>query len=198
VEFRPLRASELPPETLPLARALIGCILVRDDAEGRAAGRIVETEAYAPDDPASHAYPGRRPRTVSMFRGPFHAYVYFIYGVHFCVNVSSEAEGEGAAVLIRALEPLEGIELMARRRGGASAGELCRGPGKLAQALHIDRSIDGRYLLDPGPLWLGAPVRPAGRIGVSRRIGIRLAAERRARFYERGNPFLSGPRSLSP
>jgi DNA-3-methyladenine glycosylase len=198
VDFNRLAMADLPVATEELAKALIGVVLVRDSDDGRTAGRIVETEAYVLGDPASHAYIGPRQRTASMFLEPFHSYVYLIYGTNFCFNVSSEARGEGAAVLIRALEPLDGIELMQRRRHTESLRDLARGPGRLAQALDIDRSLDGRPLLHDPSIWLAAPTRKRGSIGVSRRIGITRAAHRRLRFYERGNPFVSGPRTLSP
>lgn len=199
MHFERLSPGELPVDTVELARALIGAVLVRDSKDGRVAGRIVETEAYLPGDPASHAFGGMSARNRSMFLPPFHAYVYFIYGTYFCVNVSSEAEGEGAAVLLRALEPIAGIDLMERRRADVPVRDLCRGPGRLARALDIDRSEDGCDLLRDERLWLasgagGAPVR----VGSSRRIGITRAAHRRLRFYLRGSPFVSGPRSLSP
>ncbi len=190
--------SELPVGTEDLARVLVGMVLVRDSVDGRSAGRIVETEAYVIGDPASHAYIGPRQRNASMFLEPFHSYVYLIYGTNFCFNVTSEARGEGAAVLVRALEPLEGVELMERRRRTESLRDLCRGPGRLTQALDIDRSLDGRKLLTDPDLWLARAPRACGAIGVSRRIGITRAAHRRLRFYERGNPFVSGPRTLSP
>jgi len=173
-------------------------VLVRDSVGGRCAGRIVETEAYVLGDPASHAYIGPRARTASMFLEPFHSYVYLIYGTSYCFNVTSEARGEGAAVLIRALEPVEGIDLMKHRRRTDALRDLCRGPGRLTQALHIDRSLDGKQLLYDRELWLARASRKRGSIGVSRRIGITRAAHRRLRFYERGNPFVSGPRTLSP
>lgn len=137
-----------------------------------------------------------------MFLGPFHAYVYKIYGTSFCVNVTSETAGEGAAVLIRALEPLEGLALMEQRRGTTRVRDLARGPGRLAQALDIDLELDGVALLNDRRLWLAAPLGTAGaakaRIGTSKRIGITKAAERLLRFYERANPFVSGPKALSP
>lgn len=195
--FAPLHAKELPHDTAALARALLGVILVRDDARGRTAGRIVETEAYEIGDPASHAFIGRRPRNVSMFLAPFHAYVYLIYGTNFCFNISSEPEDHGAAVLVRALEPLEGIELMHERRGPASLRDLCRGPGRLCKALEIDKRLDGAYVLRKGPLWLARGTPPQA-VGESVRIGVTSAHERRLRFYERSSPYVSGPRSLSP
>jgi DNA-3-methyladenine glycosylase len=193
-----VRAEELPARTVDLARALIGTVLVRDCQDGRTAGRIVETEAYVLDDPASHAYRGQTKRNVSMFLEPFHAYVYKIYGTSFCVNVTSETKGQGAAVLIRALEPLEGLRLMEERRSTTRVRDLCRGPGRLCQALAIDLECDGVFLLDNQRLWLAAAPASAVRVGKSRRIGITKAAERILRFYERGNPFVSGPKALSP
>jgi DNA-3-methyladenine glycosylase len=204
--YRRLAADELPAATIDLARALIGCVLVRDCPDGRSAGRIVETEAYVRDDPASHAYRGETTRNASMFLEPFHAYVYKIYGTSFCVNVTSETAGEGAAVLVRALEPLEGLALMEARRGTTRMRDLARGPGRLCQALDVDLRMDGIDLLADRRLWLGAPLQRARAqesrdrftVGASRRIGITKAAERLLRFYERGNPFVSGPKALSP
>jgi DNA-3-methyladenine glycosylase len=201
-EYRRLRDGDLPEKTIDLARALIGCVLVHQSAEGRSAGRIVETEAYLLGDAASHSYRGKSARNASMFLGPFHAYVYTIYGTSHCVNVTSEGEGEGAAVLLRALEPLEGLALMEARRGTTRVRDLARGPGRLCLALAIDRSLDGVDLRADGRLWLSPPSdpRPAGerRVGTSKRIGITKAAHRLLRFYERGNPFVSGPKGLSP
>ena len=162
------------------------------------AGRIVEVEAYLPNDPASHAFRGKTARNTSMFLAPFHAYVYRIYGVHFCINVTSEPAGCGAAVLLRALEPIEGLPLMQRRRGTAAVRDLCRGPGKLAQAFDIDIRFDGVDLLADRRLWIGETARRATALGKSPRIGITKAARRHLRFYEVGSPFLSGPRALSP
>jgi len=197
VRYRRLRAGELPTATVDLARALIGCVLVRNCPDGRAAGRIVETEAYVLGDPASHAYRGRSARNASMFLAAHRAYVYKIYGTSFCVNVSSEREDEGAAVLIRALEPIEGLRLIERRRHATRVLDLCRGPGRLCQALAIDRDLDGADLVRSRELWLAAAAGNRAAIGVSRRIGIRKAFTRRLRFYERGNPFVSGGKRLS-
>ena len=173
-------------------------MLVRDCPDGRTAGRIVETEAYVLDDPASHAYRGLSRRNASMFLAPFHAYVYKIYGTSFCVNVTSETQGEGAAVLIRALEPLEGLLFMEARRGTTRVRDLARGPGRLCQALAIDLELDGVNLLAGSQLWLAARPASVVRTGKSRRIGITKAAHRLLRFYEKGNPFVSGPKGLSP
>jgi DNA-3-methyladenine glycosylase len=173
---------------------------VRHSREGTAGGRIVETEAYLVGDPASHAYRGRTPRNLVMFGPPFHAYVYHIYGMYWCFNVTSEADGTGAGILIRALEPDEGIDLMRERRGVEPVRLLCSGPGRLAQALDIDRSLNGRDLFGDPEIALLPPQRPVGKVGRSRRIGITQAAARvrLLRFYERGNPCVSGPRRLSP
>lgn len=196
--LRRLRAGELPADTLDLAKALIGCVLVCESPDGRAAGKIVETEAYLIGDPASHAFGGKSRRNASMFLAAHRAYVYKIYGTSFCVNVTSEREDEGAAVLVRALEPLDGVKLMQERRGTARVLDLCRGPGRLCQALGIDASLDGTDLLRGRKLWLAAPGSGRQRIGASRRIGITKAAHRRLRFFERGNRYVSGPRHLSP
>jgi DNA-3-methyladenine glycosylase len=196
--YRRIRSAELPLETVELAKALLGVVLVRDCPQGRTAGRVVETEAYVLGDPASHAYRGPSKRNASMFLPPFHAYVYKIYGTSFCVNVTSEGVGQGAAVLLRALEPLEGIGLMEQRRGTTRVRDLCRGPGRLCHAFDIDQALDGVPLLKKGCLWLAA-IQPGARsIGSSTRIGITPARDRVLRFYERGNPFVSGPKALSP
>jgi DNA-3-methyladenine glycosylase len=188
---------ELPTQTQALARSLIGVELVTEFDGVRTSGRIVETEAYVPGDPASHAFRGLRPRNSAMFGPPLHAYVYRIYGCHWCFNVTSEGPGLGAAVLVRALEPIGGIETMRRRRGCDDDRLLCRGPGRLCTSLGIDGSADALELLGGGALRL-EPAARAGSVGRSRRIGISRAAHRLLRFYERGNPYVSGPRSLSP
>jgi DNA-3-methyladenine glycosylase len=193
-----LAATELPVETRALAQALLGCVLVHDSEDGLAAGRIIETEAYLPGDPACHAFRGRTARNATLFGPPHRAYVYLIYGTSFCFNLSSEANGEGAGVLVRALEPLEGLALMAARRGTGVTRDLCRGPGRLCQALGIDRTADGINLFEHPRLWLAKKNGTSYRIRRSRRIGLTQAAERRLRFYEAGNRFISGPLHLSP
>jgi len=193
-----LKPSDLPISTAELAKALIGCTLVRETPEGVTAGRIVEVEAYVPGDPASHAFRGKTPRTAAMFLSPYRAYVYLSYGTSWCMNVSSEPEGHGAGVLLRALEPLEGIPLMQIRRGTHTLRDLCRGPGRLCQAMAIDRSLNELDLLQQNALYLAAPVRKTGRVRKSKRIGISKAPDRLLRFYEAENSFVSGPRSLSP
>jgi DNA-3-methyladenine glycosylase len=191
--------SELPSETVTLAKALIGLVFVRETPQGRAAGKIVEVEAYlSRTDPASHAHRGQTKRNASMFLAPFHAYVYRIYGTSFCVNVSSNVEGTGEAILIRALEPLDGLPLMMQRRKSEVVRDLCRGPGRLCQALAIDTSLDGVALLESPDLWIARAGAEAPKVRKSKRIGITKAADRHLRFYEVGSPFLSGPRHLSP
>ena len=193
----PLARSELPVDTAALARFLIGKLLVRKLPEGVVSGRIVETEAYVIGDAAGHAYGGMTARNRSLFLERGHAYVYLVYGVSYMLNVSSEAPGIGAGVLIRALEPLEGVMIMARNRGTERLRDLARGPGRLAAALSIDRSLDGLDLCEKGPLWLGCDDREPGKIGKSVRIGISRDAERTLRFYLRSSPFVSGPKSLN-
>jgi DNA-3-methyladenine glycosylase len=180
-----------------LARFLIGKTLVHDLHDERMSGRIVETEAYLPGDAAAHSFRGKTKRNQSLFLEHGHAYVYFIYGTWHAINVAAEKEGTGAGVLIRALEPLEGISLMQRRRPHAKLHELARGPGCLATALAIDRRYDGTDLCSPGPIWLGTPVKALGRIGRSVRIGITKEAHRPLRFFERNNPCVSGPKRLN-
>ena len=193
----PLARSELPIDTASLARYLIGKLLVRELPEGVASGRIVETEAYVVGDAAGHAYRGMTPRNRSLFLEPGRAYVYLAYGVSYMLNVSSEAPGIGAGVLIRALEPLDGLPVMRRNRGVERLRDLARGPGRLAAALRIDRSLDGLDLCREGPLWLGRDDHEPGEIGRSVRIGISRDANRLLRFYRRGSPFVSGPQSLN-
>ena len=194
---RPLARSALPTDTASLARYLIGKALVRALPEGVVSGRIVETEAYVVGDAAGHAYRGMTPRNRSLFLEPGRAYVYLAYGVSYMLNVSSETPGIGAGVLIRALEPREGVAIMQRNRGVERLRDLARGPGRLAAALRIDRSLDGLDLCREGPLWLARGDPEPGEIGESVRIGISRDAERLLRFYLRGSPFVSGPRALT-
>lgn len=195
---RPLARSELPHDTAALARYLIGKIVVRELPEGIASGRIVETEAYVAGDAAGHGYRGMTPRNRSLFLERGHAYVYLAYGISYMLNVSSEMPGIGTGVLIRALEPLDGIPIMQLNRGIERLRDLARGPGRLAMALRIDRSLDGLDLCREGPLWLASDGRDPGEIGQSVRIGISKDADRLLRFYVRGSPFVSGSRSLNP
>jgi DNA-3-methyladenine glycosylase len=193
---RPLARSEFPIDTVALARYLIGKVVVRDLPEGVVSGRIVETEAYVIGDAAGHAYRGMTDRNHSLFLERGHAYVYLAYGISYMLNVSSEAEGIGAGVLIRALEPIEGIPIMQLNRGIDRLRDLARGPGRLAMAMRIDRRLDGLDLCRQGPLWLGHGDNDPVEIGVSIRIGIAKNAISPLRFYLRDSAFISGPRSL--
>ena len=197
-QIRRLRRGELPVDTVKLARYLIGKTLVHDLPAGRLSGRIVETEAYPVGDPAGHAFHGLTLANGSLFLKRGHAYIRFTYGSCWLVNVSSEVHGIGAGVLIRAIEPLEGIEKMKQHRGVERLLDIARGPGRLAEAMALDKRFDGIDLCaGAGRLWLGAAVAQTRPIGVSRRIGISRAVDRKLRFYERGNRFVSGPRRLA-
>jgi DNA-3-methyladenine glycosylase len=173
-----------------VARELVGCSV----RYGAAAGRIVETESYHEDEPACHAHVGLTARTHTLFGAPGRAYVYRSYGIHALLNAVAEPEGVGAAVLIRALEPLEGVELMRERRGLERVEHLCSGPGKLTQALGIGLELNGTSLVD-GPVELLAP--PAGavpaRIVRGERIGITKAAELPWRFCDADSRHVSRP-----
>jgi len=194
---RPLTREDLPIDTAALARFLIGKVVVRELRAGIVSGRIVETEAYIVGDAAGHGYRGMTARNRSLFLERGHAYVYLAYGTSYMLNVSSEAPGIGAGVLIRALEPLEGIAIMQSNRGIERVRDLARGPGRLAAALQIDLRLDGLDLCRKGPLWLARDDHKPGKIGRSIRIGISRDAQCLLRFYLRGSPFVSGPKSLN-
>lgn len=194
--YGPLARTNLPIDTVSLARYLIGKVLVRELAGSVVSGRVVETEAYVVGDTAGHAYRGMTRRNRSLFLERGHAYVYLAYGRSYMLNVSSETPGVGAGVLIRALEPVEGIAIMQRNRGTKRLHDLARGPGRLAAALRVDRRLDGLDLCREGPLCLGDGDHEPGEIGRSVRIGISRNANRLLRFYRRGSPFVSGPGSL--
>ncbi|MHB8147124.1 MAG: DNA-3-methyladenine glycosylase [Vulcanimicrobiaceae bacterium] len=185
MRIRRLERAELPADTGALARYLIGKVLVHHNGGVRQIGRIVESEAYPPGDPAAHSFIGRTARNASLFLERGHAYVYRSYGMHWLFNVSSEGLGIGAGVLIRAVEALAGID-------GAT-----NGPGKLAKAMGIDRSFDGIDLCARAALWLGAIDRECAAIASSPRIGISKAREAHLRFFESGNPFVGHRSSRS-
>jgi DNA-3-methyladenine glycosylase len=193
---RRLKRKDLPKSTTALARYLIGKTLVHDLGRVRLTGRIVETEAYLVGDAAAHSFRGETPRNRSLFLERGHAYVYFIYGNHFMLNVSSGPHGTGEGVLLRAAEPLHGIERMQLLRGVSNLRDLALGPGRLAEAFAIDRKLDGVDLFGDGVLWIGSALKPVGKIGVSVRIGITKEAHRPLRFYERGSAFVSGTKAL--
>jgi DNA-3-methyladenine glycosylase len=177
-----------------VARDLIGCRL----AVGETAGIIVETEAYEASDPACHAYIGRTARNEVLFGPPGHAYVYLSYGIHSLLNFVTEPEGTASAVLIRALEPTEGIELMRDRRGRNEIEELCSGPGKLTEALGVDLSLNDADLFEP-PFELSEPVGEWAGLEVvtGPRIGITKAAELQWRYCVSGSRYVSRPWPVS-
>jgi DNA-3-methyladenine glycosylase len=186
--------------SLEVARDLLGRVLVRATPEGtRLAGRIVETEAYREDDPASHSYRGRTARTEVMFGPPGYLYVYFTYGAHFCMNVVTGEDGEGSAVLLRAVEPLDGVAEMARRRGTDLPRILCAGPGRLCQAFGVEREQNGTDLAGGEAMWIepGAPV-PDAEVGVGPRVGITSATEQPWRFAVRTSRYLSRAAVVRP
>jgi len=197
---RPKRITRalLPADTIELSRFLIGKLLVARIGGTRSVARIVEVEAYVTGDPASHAFRGPTKRNRVMFGRRGHAYVYRIYGTSWCLNVTSAEPGIAEAVLVRALEPIAGIDAMRARRPGIDDRNLLRGPGRLCAALGIDGSFDGIDLCDahsPLTLFDDSVRLPTG---VSTRIGLTRAAERELRFYARGSKWLSGRVSLSP
>jgi DNA-3-methyladenine glycosylase len=186
--------------TLDVARALIGKLLWRQTAHGRVGGMIVETEAYiSAIDAAAHGYGGVTPRTATMYGPPGFAYIYFTYGMHHCLNCVTESEGVGAAVLLRALQPFAGMELMRTRRGGVADHDLLRGPARLCQALALTREDDGLDLtghelwLTENPAW-----QDDGAVATSPRIGISRAVDLPWRFYVAGSPWVSGSAAGGP
>ena len=199
VAYRPLARSFYSRSSLAVAPDLLGRVLVRRTAEGLVAGRIVECESYMEEDPASHSFRGPTPRSQVMFGPPGHLYVYFTYGMHYCCNVVTGSEGQGSAVLLRALEPIEGLDLMRERRGVMDERLLCSGPGRLTQAFGIGREENGADLVTGSDLWIGRGTRVAASgVGIGPRVGISVATESPWRFFEAGNRFLSrgpgGPR----
>ena len=183
----PALAATLARSVHQAARALVGCTLTLDGV----GGIVVETEAYAPDDPASHSFPGRTNRNATMFGPPGFLYVYRSYGLHWCANVVCEPEGMGAAVLLRALEPTHGVEEMRRRRRVEDVRLLCAGPGRLTQALGISLEHDGLDLFRT-PFELRPP-DAAAEIATGTRVGITKAGERPWRYALRGSPYVSRP-----
>lgn len=194
--------AKLPIDTIELATYLLGKRLVRAGLDELlpdklAILRIFETEAYPPGDEAAHHYRRKTERNQSLFLPAGRAYVYRAYGVCWMLNVSSETDGVGAGVLIRAGAAETGADLMARRRPGVPARDLARGPGRLTQAMAIDRTFDGLDLCATGRLYLAEDDREVGPIGVGVRIGITRAVDSKLRFFIRGSPFVSGPAWLN-
>ncbi len=192
VTGRPLAAGFYDRATELVARELLGAVIERRSPEGVVRGRIVETEAYlGPHDPACHAAAGLTNRTRTLHGPPGHAYVYFIYGMHWCLNAVTREAGHGSAVLVRALEPLSGLPLMRRRRGVDRNEDLTSGPARLCEALAVTGDQDGARL-DRGPLRiLQGEVVPDEDVVISPRIGIRKAAEWPLRFFVKANRFVS-------
>ena len=202
-ELPPLSASFYALDPRQVGRELLGKVLVRRETGRLLAGRIVETEAYlGTNDPAAHAAAGRTARNFVLFGPPGRAYVYLVYGNHWCLNVSTLPDGEAGGVLFRALEPIAGLEAMARARGldsshvtGRAARLLTSGPGRMAQALGVTRARDNNknfcdfnsdlVIVDDG--------FPAPKIGVTERVGIKKAVNELLRYVVAGNPFVSGP-----
>lgn len=191
-------------KTVKVARALLGTFLVHDSPNGRTAGRIVETEAYLyGNDPACHAHRGKTARNAAMFGPPGRAYIYFIYGMYYCFNVVTAPEGCGEAVLIRALEPVEGIPLMEERRGTHAVRNLCSGPAKLVQAMGLDRSMnhcdlrESSLRIESAESFPGFTAPRAAQIVTTARIGIKAGAELPLRFYLKGSTFASRRCSVS-
>jgi DNA-3-methyladenine glycosylase len=194
VRFGPrLPRSFLARPSATVAPELLGTVLVRVLPDGtRLAARLVEVEAYGPDDPASHAFRGPTARNAVMFGPPGRLYVYFTYGMHYCANLVTGREGEGSAVLLRAAEPLEGLDAMAAHRGVDAPRLLCSGPARLAQAFGIARAENGVDLVRDPTLLLRAGERvPNARVERTTRVGVRVGVEPAWRFLERGSPFVS-------
>jgi len=201
VTGRLLAATFYARPTAEVARRLLGRVLVSDVRSRRTAGRIVETEAYVgPHDPACHAWGGRRtPRCEWLYGPPGTAYIYFTYGMHWCLNAVTEAPGYPAAVLIRALEPLAGLETMRRRRGGVPDGQLCSGPARLCEALGITGALNGvslarRAAAGESPLRIvsdGRRPSTRSRVAVTPRIGVTRAADWPLRFLLKDSPWAS-------
>lgn len=185
-----LSRRSLPTNTIALAKYLIGKTLVHQVEGRRLSGRIVETEAYPPGDPTGYARPGLTSKNAPLFAARGTAYVRLVYGACWTLNLAAEAEGIGAAVLIRALEPKEGIEVMQANRP-SSLRDLARGPGRLCAALGIGPRHSGIDLCAGHTLWLERRAGPAPRIQITTRIGLSRDMHRRLRFVERGSPFVS-------
>jgi len=189
--MKSLAKSFFNKSTLEVAKALLGCYLVRETKGGVSIGKIIETEAYLQDDPASHSFGGKTKRNEAMFGPPGNAYIYFTYGMYHCFNVSTEKEGIGEAVLIRALEPSRGIELMKKRRKTDSIKEICNGPAKLVIAMGIGKKHNGTSIIDGKLTICKGEVITKDKIMQTTRIGISKGAALPYRFYIKDNPFVS-------
>jgi DNA-3-methyladenine glycosylase len=183
--------NELSGPSEEVAPRLVGALLMRELNGRRLVGRIVETEAYSQEDAASHSYRGRTPRTEIMFGPAGCLYVYFTYGMYYCMNVVCGPAGQGAAVLIRALEPVEGGEHMSANRGGRTGVDIANGPAKACQAIAVDRALNGHNLAEPPLQLVLQPPVPPDKIVQTTRIGITRAIDRPWRFYLAGSPYVS-------
>ena len=181
--------KELLGDALTAAKDLLGYKLCFDSPNGLMSGYIVETEAYLEGDPANHASRGRTPRTVPMFGPAGTIYVYFTYGMHYCLNIVTGKEGQGQAVLIRALQPVEGVEIMKLNRQVDNEFNLTNGPAKLTQALGVDKSYNGTNIWN-GPIRLESGIVPSDIVQTTR-IGINQATDMPWRFYIQNNPYIS-------
>lgn len=181
--------EELRKGAVAGAKALLGWKLVHPTSQGRVAGYIVETEAYVQEDPASHTFKGQTTRNASMFEAAGTIYVYFTYGMHYCVNIVTGPKGHGEGVLIRAIQPAEGIEIMKTNRQKTGT-QLTNGPAKLVEALGITSALNGQKVGDALLLEPGLKIR-TDDIQVATRIGISQGVEELARFYVKGNPYVS-------
>ena len=190
--------SSLAGPSDEVAPTLLGGVVARRLPGGVVRARIVEVEAYGPEDPASHAFRGRTPRNDVMFGPPGHLYVYFTYGMHYCMNVVTGREGEGSAVLLRAGEPVGGLEVLRRGRAATADANLCRGPARWTTAFEVDLSLNGSDLIRGDQIWLELGLGlPAGAIGAGPRVGIRHAVDVPWRFIEAASPWLSrGPEAM--
>lgn len=181
----------LRTDAVTAAQRLLGCELVRQLGDKTVRVRIVETEAYDQTDPASHSFRGPTNRTAVMFGPAGYLYVYFTYGMHYCCNVVVGQSGEGAAVLLRAAEPLAGLSTMATQRPGASGYNFTNGPAKLCQALNITAILNGHSLAEPPLVLVEQPLQPATNIITTTRIGIKQATNIPRRFYLADSPWVS-------
>lgn len=188
--MQPLPVEFYDRDTTLVARELLGTLLVHVTDEGTTIGKIVETEAYLQGDPACHAAKRMTPRNSVMFGPPGRAYVYFTYGMHYCFNAVTAAEGVGEAVLIRAVEPLEGLDLMRQRRGRERVQELCSGPARLVQAFGINKEHNKADLVS-GSLFITSSTETPPDIFTTTRIGIKEGKDLPLRFYIKGNKYIS-------
>ncbi len=193
-----LKRSFFERYTPDVARELVGSSLVRVVGERRVTGIVVETEAYrGPRDPASHAHRGVTHRNIVMFGPPGFAYVYFTMGVHYCLNVSTEAVGSPGAVLLRAVQPVDGIDVMSENRGVDDIRRLASGPGNLAKAFAVDGAFNGEDLVNSDRLYFERG-KAVGPVRATARVGVAEARSRPWRYYVRGSPFVSRGRPSWP